>query len=462
MSSTTDADRPGAQPTLGGPAMPASAPPYFHVLAKPTGAACNLACKYCFFLSKEEFYPGSHFRMSDELLETYVRQYIEAQRTGRVTIAWQGGEPTLMGLDFYRRSVACAAKYARPGMNVEYTIQTNGVLLDDAWCEFLREHNFLVGLSIDGPRPLHDAYRVDKGGHGTFDRAVAAARLLQKHGVEFNILCTVHAANAGRPLDVYRFLRDDLGVQWIQFIPIVERINSDGRTLLQEGCTVTGRSVEPEQWGQFLIAVFDEWVRRDVGRMYLPMFESALSAWLGGPAAQCIFSETCGDALAIEHNGDVYSCDHFVEPDYLLGNIQEQHLIALAGSQRQRGFGAAKRDTLPQVCRECPVRFACHGECPKNRFIEAPDGTPGLNYLCAGYKAFFTHIDGPMRIMAQLYRAGRSPAEVMQVLAQAGARMKAAFETAGRNDPCPCGSGRKFKHCHGAGGAASRGPQTAG
>ena len=434
-----------------GQALPLQdAPPYFHVLAKPTGSACNLACKYCFFLAKEEFYPGSRFRMSDELLETYIRQYIEAQRTDQVTIAWQGGEPALMGLDFYRRSIALAARYARPGMQIEHTIQTNGTLLNDDWCAFFREHNFLVGLSIDGPRPLHDAYRVDKGGGPTFDRVVAAARLLQKHGVDFNILATVHAANADRPLDVYRFMRDELRVQWVQLIPIVERVNADGRTLRQEGSTVTERSVIAEQWGRFLIAIFDEWVHRDVGHMFMPLFESSLASWLGGPASVCIFSETCGDALALEHNGDVYPCDHFVEPDYLLGNIQERHLIELVASDRQRGFGAAKRDALPRFCRECPVRFACNGECPKNRFIETPDGEPGLNYLCAGYKAFFTHIDQPMRIMAQLYRAGREVAEIMPMLAEWDARRQAAFAVANRNDPCPCGSRKKFKHCHGA------------
>lgn len=427
-----------------------SAPPYFHVLAKPTGAACNLNCAYCFFLSKEEFYPGSRFRMADDLLETYIRQYIEAQRTKRVTIAWQGGEPTLMGLDFFAHSVEYARKYAQPGMHLEYSIQTNGTLLNDDWCAFFHENHVLVGLSIDGPRPLHDAYRVDKGSRPTFDRVLAAARLLQKHRVDFNVLTTVHAVNADHPLDVYRFMRDELGVQWVQFIPIVERINSDGRTLVQEGQTVTERSVRPEQWGQFLIAIFDEWVRRDVGRMYLPLFEGMLAAWLGGQTGLCIFDETCGNALAVEHNGDVYSCDHFVEPSYLLGNIQERHLVELVGCEQQRQFGRAKKDSLPQYCQTCPVHFVCHGECPKNRFLNTPDGEPGLNYLCAGYRAFFTHIDQPMRVMAQLYRANRSPAEIMILLAQKETRLEALFATAERNDPCPCGSGRKFKHCHGS------------
>ncbi len=429
--------------------FPPNAPPYFHMLAKPTGSACNLNCAYCFFLAKEAFYPGSRFRMTDEMLELYLRQYIESQREDLVTIAWQGGEPTLMGLDFFKRSVEIARKVARPGMRIEHTIQTNGTLLDDAWCAFFHEHHFLVGLSIDGPRALHDAYRVDKGGRPTFDKVVAAARLLQQHQVDFNVLTTVHAANASHPLDVYHFIRDELGVQWMQFIPIVERINADGRSLVQEGQAVTDRSVDPQQWGQFLITIFDEWVRRDVGSVYVTMFEAALASWVGAPAALCIFAETCGNALAIEHNGDVYSCDHFVEPNYLLGNIQEQHLVELVASEQQRRFGTDKRDTLPGYCLKCKVRFACQGECPKNRFRNTPDGKPGLNYLCAGYKAFFTHIDRPMRIMAQLYRAGREPWEVMRLLADEQNRLQAAFASTRPNDFCPCGSGKKFKQCHG-------------
>jgi uncharacterized protein len=354
-----------------------------------------------------------------------------------------------MGLDFFARSVVYAQKYVRPGMRVDHTIQTNGALLDDAWCAFFREHHFLVGLSIDGPRALHDAYRVDKGGRPTFDRVMAAAGLLRKHGVDFNVLTTVHAANGDHPLEVYRFVRDELGAQWLQLIPIVERVNSDGRTLFQEGQTVTDRSVTPLQWGRFLAGIFDEWVRHDVGTVYVTMFEASLASWLGGPAGLCIFAETCGDALALEHNGDVYSCDHFVEPNYLLGNIRERDLVDLVASDRQRAFGAAKREALPQYCRDCPVLFACHGECPKNRFACTAGGEEGLNYLCAGYKAFFTHIDRPMRIMAQLYRAGRPPYEVMSILAADEAKLKAALARAGRNDPCPCGSGRKFKQCHG-------------
>ena len=428
---------------------PKNAPSSFHVLGKPSGATCNLDCTYCFFLSKEKLYPGSRFRMSDETLEAYLRQLIESQRGPLVTIAWQGGEPTLMGLDFYRRAIEFERKYARPGVTVQHTMQTNGILLNEAWCEFFREHNFLIGLSLDGPQAMHDTYRVDKGGAPTFSKVMRAARLLREHGVEFNILTTVNAANADHPLEVYRFLRDEVGARFIQFIPIVERINEGGEIGFQEGSRVSERSVRPEQWGTFLIAIFDEWVRRDVGAVFVQMFDAALASWAGEAPGLCIFSETCGDALALEHNGDLYSCDHFVEPKYLLGNIGQQHMIELVASDQQRRFGLHKRDSLPRYCRECEVRFACHGECPKNRFLDTPDGEPGLNYLCAGYKAFFTHIDGPMRVMAGLLGRNRAPAEVMLVLAVEEAQLQKAFARAGRNDPCPCGSGRKFKQCHG-------------
>ncbi|QDG53826.1 anaerobic sulfatase maturase [Persicimonas caeni] len=412
---------------------PKDAPPNFHVMAKPTGAVCNLDCKYCFFLSKEALYPGSPFRMSDDVLELYISQVIEAQRSPHVTIAWQGGEPTLMGLAFFERAMELVEKYRRPQMTIEHTIQTNGTRLDEEWCAFLREHDFLVGLSIDGPRRMHDAYRVDKGGRGTFDKVARAALLLGEHGVDFNILCTVHAENASHPLEVYRFFRDRLGATFIQFIPIVERVTQETRAQANEGWgegrdnrplytqrgrMVTERSVEPEQWGQFLIAVFDEWVRNDVGEVFLPQFEAALASWMRLPQSMCIFAKTCGNAVALEHNGDLYSCDHYVEPDYLLGNIRDTHMLEMLASEEQRAFGRAKEETLPQYCRDCEVRFACNGECPRNRFLETPDGEPGLNYLCAGYKAFFTHIDKPMQMLGGLLRRGRDPAEVMQILAR--------------------------------------------
>ncbi len=431
--------------------IPGDAPPAFHLLAKPTGAVCNLDCKYCFYLPKERLYSGSRFRMADGLLETYIRQLIESHRTPEVTVAWQGGEPTLMGLDFFKLSVEYAEKYKKPGQNMVYTMQTNATRLDDDWCSFFKEHQFLIGLSVDGPKELHDAYRVDRGGSGTFDKVMRGLRLLQKHGVEHNILTTVNRVNAGHPLKVYRFLRDEAETSWMQFIPVVERINADGQTLYQEGNTVSERSVQPEQFGIFLSTIFDEWVRNDVGRVFVQTFEAAVRSWLGLPSSgMCVFDRTCGLGLALEHNGDVYACDHFVEPSYLLGNIQDEQLIELVASVRQQKFGRDKLDTLPRYCRECDVRFACHGECPKNRFIETPDGERGLNYLCAGYKMFFNHVDRPMRTMAELLRQGRAPAEIMASYADEDRERDDPFASVGRNEPCPCGSGRKYKKCHGA------------
>jgi uncharacterized protein len=437
---------------------------YFHVLAKPTGAVCNLDCTYCFFLSKETLYPGSEFRMADDVLELYLRQLLESQ-PAQVALAWQGGEPTLMGLEFFQRVMDLVEKHRRPGQRVEHTIQTNGTRLDDAWCAYFKQHNFLVGLSVDGPRPLHDTYRVDKGGKGTFDQVMRGWELLKKHAVETNILCTVHAGNVEHALEVYRFFRDGLGTQFMQFIPIVERVNAglvpianlgwgtraggDRPLYRQAGDHVTDRSVQPDQLGKFLIAIFDEWVRRDVGKVYVQLFDTTLGAHVG-QYSLCVFSPTCGDALALEHTGDLYSCDHFVEPDFKLGNIRETHMADLVASPRQRKFGTDKQDTLPKYCRECDVRFACNGGCPKDRFIATPDGEPGLNYLCAGYKMFFGHVDQPMRRMGRLLEAERSPAEIMQWYAIEDEAWRTAAHKAGRNHPCPCGSGRKAKHCHAA------------
>lgn len=435
-------------------AQTAAAP--FHIMLKPRGPICNLDCKYCYFLSKERLYPDSTFRMDADLLEAYTRQYIAAQPGPEITFAWQGGEPTLMGLDFFRQAVAYQQQYNRPGTHIGNTLQTNGVLLDDEWCQFLKAHDFLVGLSIDGPRDLHDAYRVDKGGRPTFDRVMRGLQLLKEHKMAFNVLTTVHAANGDHPLRVYHFLRDEVGAQFMQFIPIVERDNATG---FQEGNQVTERSVGAAQYGAFLTAIFDEWVRRDVGRIYVQIFDVALGAWLGQQPALCIFRETCGDALAMEHNGDLYMCDHYVEPDGFLGNIGEQEIIQLVTSPEQRAFGQAKRDTLPDYCRRCEVRFACNGGCPKNRFIETPDGEPGLNYLCAGYRSFFNHVDAGMRFMAGELRARRAPANIMAHMAQRDAAFRQALDGAGRNEACPCGSGRKVKHCHGRGPAASTMPR---
>lgn len=420
--------------------MADSPPPAFHVMAKPTGARCNLRCDYCFFLAKESLYPGSDFRMPDEVMEAYIAQTAQAQRVPHVTLAWQGGEPTLMGLDFFRRARAAEGGRVPAGMAVERTLQTNGVLLDDEWCAFLAANGYLVGLSLDGPRELHDVYRHDLGGRSVFDRVVAAARRMQRHGVEFNVLCTVNAANAGYPVEVYRFFRDELRVRYVQFIPIVEVATppADGKA-----GTVTARSVAPEDFGRFMNAIFDEWVRRDVGTMFVQFFDGVLAAYVRGYSSLCVLQPTCGAGVALEHNGDLYSCDHFVDPAHLLGNILETPLGELARSARQRAFGRAKQETLPAYCRACPYLFACNGECPKNRVLLTPDGEPGLNWLCAGLKDFFAHTERPMRLMADILARGGQASEVMAVLAEEA-------RVTGRNDPCPCGSGRKFKRCCGA------------
>jgi uncharacterized protein len=411
-----------------------TAPPAFHVLAKPTGAVCNLDCEYCFYLSKELLYPGSRFRMAAELQETYISQLLQAHaRAPEVIVAWQGGEPTMMGLDFFRRSIDLQRACARPGQRVLNTIQTNGTLLDDEWGSFLRENEFLVGISIDGPPAMHDAYRVDKGGKPTFDRVLRGLDVLKRHDVDWNVLVTVNAANADHGRRVYTFLRDDLGARFIQFIPIVERAAQD---------QVTGNSVGPRQYGRFLIDVFEEWVRRDIGAVYVQMFDTALANFHGEPGSMCVHAETCGLQVALEHNGDVYSCDHFVEPGYLLGNIGGRKLLELIALPRQQAFGQAKRDTLTRYCLDCDVRFACHGGCPKDRFATSPYGEPGQHYLCPGYELFFRHVSEPMRAMSALLRAGQPPADLMTSYASADARR-------GRNEPCGCGGGRKWKQCHG-------------
>ena len=412
--------------------IPSNAPRAFHLLAKPTGATCNLDCKYCFFLSKELLYPDSRFRMTDEVLEAYIRELLEAHQEPEVTIAWQGGEPTLMGLDFFKRSIELVSKYKKPGQTVMHNIQTNGIKVEDEYAEFFKENHFLVGLSMDGTQEMHDAYRVNKGGQGTHKRVVKAWQILMEHGVDVNILCTVNAANADHPLEVYHYFRDELKAQYIQLIPIVERSTADMLPLanegwgeragnrplyIQAGNLVTERSVKPEQYGRFLASIFDEWVRKDVGNVFVINFDASLANWVGHPSV-CIFQKTCGQALAMEHNGDLYSCDHFVEPAHILGNILETHMRTLIGSDQQLKFGRDKYDTLPRYCRECEVLFACYGECPRNRFIKTPDGEAGLNYLCAGYKYFFKHIDKPMKLMADLLQQGRYADEVMGILAE--------------------------------------------
>lgn len=387
-----------------------SLPTSFHAMVKPRGALCNLGCQYCYFLKKEQLYPGSDLHMADETLEQFTRQYIEGQAAPVVTFAWQGGEPTLMGLAFFQRAVELQQLYGRPGVRIENAFQTNGTLLDEAWCRFFKQQGFLVGISLDGPQALHDAYRVDKGGAPTWERVMDGVRLLQQHGVAFNILTTVHRANAPHPVEVYRFLRDQVGAEFIQFIPIVERANESG---FQEGFQVKKHSVTAKQWGEFLTGVFDEWLKRDVGKVFVQHFDLSLAAWMGERTGLCVHEPTCGRAVAVEHNGDVYACDHFVEPLFRLGNLFEMELAQLLALPRQVAFGEDKRRKLPRFCRECEVRFVCNGGCPKDRIRRTPDGEAGLNYLCTGYKAFFTHIDRPMRAMASLLRAGRPAAEVM-------------------------------------------------
>jgi serine-type anaerobic sulfatase-maturating enzyme len=390
--------------------IPSALPPSFHLLVKPTGSSCNLGCSYCYFLGKDVMYPDARPRMTDETLELYIRQLLEAHRTPEVTIAWQGGEPMLMGMEFFRRAVELADRYAKPGQTVVHTIQTNGTKIDDQWARFFLEHGFLVGLSIDGPRELHDAYRRDKGGKGSFDKVMRGLTALREAGVEWNALTTVNAANEAHPVEVYEFLRDECGCEFIQLIPIVERPCKDG---MPYGYDVTERSVSPEGWGTFLNGVFDTWVRRDVGKIFVQHFDVALANWYGEPSGICVHTATCGWAVAMEYNGDVYACDHFVEPDYLRGNIHDRHLAELITVNPQLLFGNGKQTALPQYCLDCDVRFACHGGCIKDRIRHTPDGQPGLNYLCPGYKAFFHHIDGPMKRMCELLREKRAPADIV-------------------------------------------------
>ena len=444
-------------PLLTDDPRPTDTPPAFHLLAKPSGSTCNIDCTYCFFLSKEALYPNEKNRMSEATLEAYIRQLLAAHRTPTVTVAWQGGEPTLMKLEFFRKSVELVEKYRRPEQDVQHTFQTNGILLDDEWCAFFKEHNFLVGLSVDGPREIHDAYRLDRAKRGTFDKVMNGWGHLRRHGVEFNILCTVNAANEKHGRAVYRFFRDEMEAKWMQFIPIVERASEEtigianqgwseqpGRKRLlytQSGNLVTDRTVGGEQYGQFLIDIFEEWVRHDIGQVYVQMFDVTLEAYFGRHLL-CIHAPTCGYGPALEYNGDVYSCDHFVEPRYLLGNIHQTPLVQLVASTAQRKFGDDKRDTLTPQCQRCEVKGLCNGGCPKDRFVLSSDGDPGQNYLCSGLYLFFTHAAQAMQTMAQLLQRGRPPSELMALVAAEDAK-------GGPYQPCPCGSRRKFRFCHG-------------
>jgi uncharacterized protein len=395
----------------------------FHVIAKPIGPVCNLDCSYCFYLEKEKLYPlrsgKSKWAASEAVLRGYIRQYIEEQPSPVVNFVWQGGEPTLLGVEYFETVLKYQREYAG-GKRVENALQTNGLLLDDRWCEFLAANGFLVGLSIDGPRELHDKYRVDRAGDPTFDKVVRGLEFIKNHGVEFNTLTSIQRDNSKHPLEVYRFLKD-IGSRFIQFIPIVEIAAASGDP---DGLTPIGPdsgadaevsewSVEPQQCGTFLYAIFDEWVRKDVGQVFVQTFDVALEAWAGAASTLCVFSPTCGDALVMEHNGDLYSCDHYVYARNRLGNLVETPLVEMVQSPRQRAFGRAKYEALPSYCGNCEYLRACYGGCPKHRFAKTPDGEPGLNYLCAAYRKFFAHAEPYMAFMAAELASQRPPANVM-------------------------------------------------
>lgn len=387
----------------------------FHAMVKPVGSVCNLDCTYCYYLHKEQLlHQPTMPRMSDEMLERHIRQYIEAQTGDQVVFSWQGGEPTLLGVEFFRKVVELQLRHQKPGQRIENDLQTNGTLLDAEWAAFLKKHNFLVGLSCDGPQRLHDLYRVNKGGAPTHAKVVAAARLLKQHGVSYNALCVVNRENAKQPLDVYRFLTRELGVGRVQLIACVEPKvfrnvapqKWDAATMPIVGTpqarpgtpdsVVTDWSVDPEDWGRFLCKVWDDWYARDYGKVHVDLFETAVAQSMGLPSQRCITAEFCGKGMAIEYNGDAYSCDHYVYPEYKTGNIAQKHWGAMAYGEQQQKFGFAKRDTLPQYCRRCPHLKLCWGECPKNRLVRTPDGEIGLNYLCPGLKAFYGHIQKDM------------------------------------------------------------------
>ena len=391
-----------------------------YVLLKPAGARCNLRCRYCYYLEKDHLYAGNdaHF-MSERLLEKFIADYMQAQTTPEVLFTWHGGEALLRPIAFYERALQLQRRYAR-GRQVVNSIQTNGTLLTPEWCEFLRENGFLVGISIDGPRNVHDAYRRTSADGPSFDRVMQGLQLLKEHHVEWNALAVVNNLNVEKPREFYRFFKD-IGCQYLQFAPIVERIVSrdDGLTLapgMQEGGRLTSHSITPSQWGRFLCELFDEWVVADVGSIFVQIFDATLANWVGVTPGICSLSAHCGHAAVMEHNGDVYSCDHFVFPEYRLGNLNEKTITEMVYSPQQQRFAQMKTAMLPRQCRECPFLFACHGECPKNRFMRDKYGNAGLNYLCEGYRQFFSHVTPHMNFMRRELQAGRPPANIMQAL----------------------------------------------
>lgn len=392
-----------------------------YVMLKPAGAHCNLACKYCYYLEKNKLYPtAQRHLMSNEMLEQFTREYIEAQTMNQVLFTWHGGEPLLRSIDFYRKALSLQQKYAG-GRRIDNVIQTNGTLLTDEWCEFFAQNHWLVGISIDGPQPYHDHYRLTAAGKPSWQKVMQGIKLLKKHGVEWNAMAVVNAYNVNHPLEFYRFFKEN-GCQFLQFTPIVERLtrHEDGRTLAsladKNEIPLSEASVAPEQWGYFLCAIFDEWVRKDVGKIFVEIFDCTLANWMGVSPGICAYSKECGHAGVMEHNGDVYSCDHFVFPEYKLGNIRDQSLIDMLYGEQQREFSRLKHSSLPRQCKECDMEFACHGECPKNRFMKDKYGDSGLNYLCPGYYHYYQHVAPYMDYMKQELMAQRPPSNIMKVV----------------------------------------------
>lgn len=449
----------------------------YNVMLKPFGPICNLDCDYCYYLEKKNLYMDEKkFVMSEELLEKFFSQYFKSQDVPAVSVVWQGGEPTMLGVDYFKRAMEIIDKH-NDNKQIEHVFQTNGTLIDEEWARFFKRHDFLVGVSIDGPKELHDKYRTYKDGTPTWDRIMKGIGILKKHDVRFNTLTVVNDLNSHHPLEVYHFLKE-IGSGYMQFIPIVERIaDSPGDYPLKlvaphygGGAKVAPWSVEPKQMGDFLIQIFDEWVRNDVGKYFVQHFDVMLANWVGERPGLCAFSKTCGDATAMEFNGDLFACDHFVYPEDKLGNIMEKDMIHMVQSERQMAFGEAKQNSLPQQCLDCDYRFACNGGCPKNRIIETVDGEPGLNYLCEGYYNFYKHIHPYMQFMADELEKKRAPANVMDWVrkmdfrksirskgnaggtpikpsAKQQSTASAVNAKIGRNDPCPCGSGKKYKNC---------------
>ena len=392
-----------------------------YVMLKPAGAHCNLACKYCYYLEKNKLYPtAQRHLMSDEMLEQFTREYIEAQTMSQVLFTWHGGEPLLRSIDFYRKALSLQQKYAG-GRRIDNVIQTNGTLLTDEWCEFFAQNHWLVGISIDGPQPDHDHYRLTAAGKTSWKKVMQGIKLLKKHGVEWNAMAVVNAYNANHPMEFYRFFKEN-GCQFLQFTPIVERLtrHEDGRTLAsladKDEISLSEASVAPEQWGYFLCAIFDEWVRKDVGKIFVEIFDCTLANWMGISPGICAYSKECGHAGVMEHNGDVYSCDHFVFPEYKLGNIRDHSLIDMLYGEQQQEFSRLKHSSLPRQCKECDMEFACHGECPKNRFMKDKYGDSGLNYLCPGYYHYYQHVAPYMDYMKQELMSQRPPSNIMKVV----------------------------------------------